>query len=187
MAEVTEVDEMEEGFEGTLLNMDFAGTPVPPMSTVPKLPWLTVFPVIADMALAMAAAAKKIKLENLLLNSPQAALLGAQHQALLGSIDPALLQHQLSAAARDLKPSFESFAPAQTPPAAPGTPTSQPGPTSQQGYFNCGQCQKVFWSEASLKHHASLYHSEKAFVCEICGWTLPMAWPMTVWKPWDMF
>ncbi|CDW53659.1 zinc finger protein [Trichuris trichiura] len=37
------------------------------------------------------------------------------------------------------------------------------------GYFNCSHCNKFFWSEASLKHHSSLYHSEKSFICEICG------------------
>ncbi|VDO99638.1 unnamed protein product [Soboliphyme baturini] len=40
---------------------------------------------------------------------------------------------------------------------------------SLSSYFICTHCNKFFWSEASLKHHSSLYHSEKSFVCEICG------------------
>jgi hypothetical protein len=38
-----------------------------------------------------------------------------------------------------------------------------------QNYFACLHCNKYFWTETSLKHHNSLYHSEKSFVCEICG------------------
>lgn len=43
------------------------------------------------------------------------------------------------------------------------------GTGALQSYYNCCQCSKFFWTENSLKHHSSLCHSEKAFICEICG------------------
>uniref|UniRef100_A0A915HN97 C2H2-type domain-containing protein n=1 Tax=Romanomermis culicivorax TaxID=13658 RepID=A0A915HN97_ROMCU len=36
-------------------------------------------------------------------------------------------------------------------------------------YFTCSTCPKYFLNESNLKHHNSLYHSEKSFTCEICG------------------
>lgn len=46
---------------------------------------------------------------------------------------------------------------------------SPPPSIDSSNYFSCTQCNKFFWTESSLRHHHSLYHSEKAFVCETCG------------------
>lgn len=49
------------------------------------------------------------------------------------------------------------------------TVTTEELPSSVVSPTQCVQCHKVFPSEALLRQHASMFHSEKAFVCEICG------------------
>ncbi|KHJ40454.1 hypothetical protein D918_09500 [Trichuris suis] len=71
------------------------------------------------------------------------------------------------AASEDEKPPSDEAPATVNGEANGGSPSGKAEPSA--GYFNCSHCNKFFWSEASLKHHSSLYHSEKSFICEICG------------------
>lgn len=90
----------------------------------------------------------------------------------LVSVSNVKLEHFVDSSAPfvdDLLADGESSPPIEEDEGTLEPPINGDGTNGNSTYFTCSHCNKFFWSEASLKHHSSLYHSEKSFVCEICG------------------